>query len=88
MAFFISNLLSESIFDFGKWSNGKSAYTRICGFFVWPLPKVENLFRKANLKWKTPYFYSTFFVEEFLSIFLKNPKIDFPLYFQKVIRPG
>ena len=28
MVFLISNQLSESFFDFGKWSNGKSANTR------------------------------------------------------------
>ena len=46
MDIFISNLLSESIFDFGKWSNGKYTNTRICVFSVWPLPKVKNWFRK------------------------------------------
>ena len=39
MAFLISNLVFESIFYFGKWSNGKSANTLICGFsiliFLW-----------------------------------------------------
>ena len=34
MAFLISNLLSESSLDFRKWSNGKSANTRICRFSV------------------------------------------------------
>ena len=41
MDILISNLLSESNLDFGKWSNGKYANTRICVFSVWPLPEVD-----------------------------------------------
>ena len=46
MDILISNLLSESILDYGKWSNGKYTYTRICVFSVWPLPVVQNWFWK------------------------------------------
>ena len=46
MAILISNLLSESILDFGKWPNGKYMYTRICLFSVWPLSEVQNWFGK------------------------------------------
>ena len=43
MDILISNLLSESIFDFGKWSNWKYANTCICVFSVWLVPKVKNI---------------------------------------------
>ena len=46
MDILISNLLLESIFDFGKWSNWKDANTCICVLSVWPLPKVQNWFWK------------------------------------------
>ena len=48
-----SNLLSESILDFGKWSNWKYTNKRICVFSLGPLPKVQNWFRKQiwNLFW-------------------------------------
>jgi hypothetical protein len=35
MDILFSNLLSESILDFGKWWNGKFTNTRICVFSVW-----------------------------------------------------
>ena len=38
MNFLITNLLSESIFDFRKWSNGKYPNMLICIFSIWPLP--------------------------------------------------
>ena len=34
MDILISNLLSKSILDFGKWSNGKYTNMRICAFSV------------------------------------------------------
>ena len=46
MDIFISNLLLELIFDFGKWSNWKYTNMRICIFSVWPLPEVKNWFWK------------------------------------------
>ena len=42
----ISNLVLESILDFGKRSNWKYTYTRTRVFYVWPLPKVQNWYRK------------------------------------------
>ena len=41
MDLLISNLLSESIFDFGKWSNGKSANTSVCGSKIDPESRIE-----------------------------------------------
>ena len=46
MDILIWNLLSESIFDFKKWSNWKYAKRHIWVFSVWPLPKVKNWSRK------------------------------------------
>ena len=42
MDILISNLLSELIFDFGKWSNCKYANTLIRIFSVRPLPEVKK----------------------------------------------
>jgi hypothetical protein len=42
MDILILNLLSKLIFDFGKWSNGKYANTRIRVFLVRRLPEVKN----------------------------------------------
>ena len=42
-------------------------------------------FLKADLKRECPYFYSNFFFEEFRSVLKKSQKMDFPLYFQKVM---
>ena len=47
MDILISNLLSESILDFGKWSNLKYMYTCIRVFSVWPLPEVQNFCSKS-----------------------------------------
>ena len=68
MGILFSNLLSESIFDFGKWSNLKYANTHICVFSVRPLPEVENWFRKQIWKENTNIF------KEFRSIFKKVKK--------------
>ena len=73
------NLLSKSIIDFGKWSNGKYTNTRsytntrICVFSVWPLPKVDNWFRKQIWKKNAHISIQIFFFEEFQSI-LKGKK--------------
>ena len=70
MDILIPNLLSESIFDLGRWSNGKYTNTRICLFSVWPLPKVENWFWKQI--WNENVHISILiFFEEFWSIFRK-----------------
>ena len=84
MDILFSNLLLESIFDFRKWSNWKYANTRICVFSVWPLPEVKNWFRKQI--WNENIYISipNFFWSVSLSI-LKSQKMDFPLYFQKVV---
>ena len=46
MDILIWNLLSESIFDFGKWSHWKYANACICVFSVWTPLEVENWFWK------------------------------------------
>ena len=75
-------LLSESIFDFGKWSHWKYANTRFCVFLVSPLPKVKNWFWKhisnenvhiSDLKKKLERF----------GQYLKKLKIRFPIVFPK-----
>ena len=71
MYILISNLLSVSIFDFGKWSNWKYAYLRI---FSLTTSQSQNLIPKADLKWECTYFYSRFFFEEFWSVFQKVKK--------------
>ena len=43
MDILISNLLSESIFHFGKWSNGKYTNTHICVFSVSQGDLAKNL---------------------------------------------
>ena len=55
MGILFSNLLSESIFNFGKWSNWKYANMRICVFSVWPLPEVKNWFWKQIWKEKAKH---------------------------------
>ena len=81
----ISNLLSKSILDFGKWSNGKYANTCICVFSVWPLPEVQNWFRKQIWNENVNISILNFFPEEFRPIFKKSQKMDCPLYFKNVI---
>ena len=56
MGILFSNLLSESIFDFGKWSNLKYANMCICVLSIWPFPEVK-LIPKADLKREYQYFY-------------------------------
>ena len=84
MDILISNLLSESILDFGKWSNRKTRI-RIFAYFPFghfPKSKIDS---KADLKWKCLYFYFKFFFEEFRPILKKSQKMDFPLYFKILI---
>ena len=83
MDILIWNMLSESIFDSGKWSNWKYANTRICIFSVWPLPEVENGFRKQISNENVHITILNFFLSVLVSI-KKNKKMDFSLYFQKV----
>ena len=73
MAFLISNLLSESIFDFGKWSNGKS---------VWPLSEVENWFWKKIWNEKRHISILIFFWRVSVNI-KKKSKNGFPIVFSK-----
>ena len=84
MDILILNLLSESIFDFGKWSNWKYGNKRICVFSVWPLPKFENWFWKQIWD-KNVHISIQIFFGAFRSVFKKSQKMDFPLYFQKVM---
>ena len=79
----ISNLLSKSILDFGKWSNGKYANMRICVFSVWPLPGVKNLFRKPI--WNENFNISIqFFLKSFGQYLIKS-KNGFCIVFKIVI---
>ena len=80
MHILISNLLLESIFDFGKWSNWKYANMRIWVFSVWPLSKVKKWYRKQN--WNKKVHISILKKLSALVIILKSQKIDFPLYLQ------
>ena len=73
-----------SIFDFGKWSNWKYANTRICVFSVWPLPEVKNWFRRQIWNENVHISILIFFRSVSVNI-LKSKKMDFPLFFQKVI---
>ena len=60
----ISNLLSESILDFGEWSNWKYAnYGIWCNWRNVSMTTSQNpkMIPKADLKWACPYFYSKFF---------------------------
>ena len=85
MDILISNLLSESILDFGKWSNWKHMYTRKRVFPVWPLPEVQNWFWKQIWNENVHISILNFFFKEFWPIFKKFKKNDFPLYFKNVI---
>ena len=80
MDILISYLRSETILDFGKWSNWKYTNLRICVFSVWLLPEVENLFRKQILN-KNAHIFIQFFFSVSVSV-LKSQNIDSPLYFQ------
>ena len=80
------NLLSESIFDFWKWSNWKYAITGICVFSVWPLQDVKKLFQKQI--WKENAYISIQKILKSFGQYSKSQKMDFPLYFQKVISPA
>ena len=73
MDILITNLLSESIFDFGK-SNWKYANTRICVFSVWPLPDVENWFRKQIWNENIHISIVNFFLKSFGQYFKKSKK--------------
>ena len=86
MDILISNLLSESILDFGKWLNRKYTNTRFCVFSVWSLPEVQNWFQKQIWK-KLKNGYSIVFSKSDLSgigyifwqfFFLKKPNT--PIY--------
>ena len=84
MDILFSNLLLESIFDFGKWSNWKYANTHICVFSVRPLPEVKNLLRK--LIWNENVHVTILKKNrERFGQYLKKSKMDISLYFQKVI---
>ena len=69
MDILIPNLLYKSIFDFGKWSNGKYMYTRIRVFSVWPPPEVENWLLKQIWNEKGHISILNFFCGVFRSVF-------------------
>ena len=80
MDILISNLLLESILDFGKWSNKKYANMCICVFSVWPLPKVQNRFWKQI--WNDNVHISILkFVLKSFNQHLKKIKNEFPIVF-------
>ena len=72
MAILISNLLLESFFDLRKWSNEKYANTRICVFSIWPLPEVENWFRKPIWNENVHISILIFFLKSFSQYFKKS----------------
>ena len=80
MDILISNLLSELILDFGKWSNGKYANTRICVISVWPLPKVQNWFPKQIWNENVHISVLNFLFKSF-SEYLKKEKNVYPIVF-------
>ena len=82
MDILISNLLSETILDFRKWSNGKHMYTHTCVFSVWPLPKVENWFRKQIWKDNTHNSIQKKNLKSFGHYLIKS-KNRFPIVFSK-----
>ena len=85
MDILISNLLSKSIFDFGKWSNWKYANTRICVFSVWPLPKVKHWFWKQIWNENVHISILNFFSGAFRSVFKKVKKMISNCIFKKVM---
>ena len=64
----------------------KYKYLRI---FSLTTSRIRKLILKVDLKRKSPYFYSKFFLKSFGQYLKKkNQKMDFLLYFQKVIWPA
>ena len=82
MGILFSNLLLESIFDFGKWSNWKYANVCIWVFSVSPLPKVKNSFWKQIWKENANISILNFFLKSF-GQYLKKSKNGFPIVFSK-----
>ena len=72
MDILISNLLSESILDFGKWPNWKYTNTHICVFSVWPLPEVKNWFWKQIWNEKVHISILNFFLKSFGQYFNRS----------------
>ena len=84
MYILISNLLSESILTFGS---GQTENMQILVFAYFQF----NHFPKSKIDSESRFEMRTsilFFVMIFEQYFLKVKKIDFSLYFQKVIEPG
>ena len=75
MGILFSNLLSESILDFGKWSNGKYTNMRIYVFSVLPLPEVK-IDSESRFEKRMPIF--LFFFEEFQSKFKQKKSKKIP----------
>ena len=78
-------MFSESILDLGKCPNRKMHESESAGFLDRALPEVQNRFRK-HFSHKVLYNSCSKFI--FWSVLVniyKSKKMDFPLYFQKVI---
>ena len=84
MGFLFSNLLLESIFYFGEWSNRKYTNTRDCIFSVWPLSIVKNWFQKQIWKQNAHISILIFFVKSF-GQYLRKSKNGFPIAFSKTV---
>ena len=83
MGTLFSNLLSESIFDFRKWSNLKYANMHICVFSVLPLLEVKNWFWKQIWKEYTNISILNLFLKSFGQYLKKKVKNGFPIVFSK-----
>ena len=79
----ISNLLSISIMDIGKWSNWKYTQIHIRVFSVWPLPQVHNWFQKHF--WNKKVLIS---IVKKSVLTKKKIKIGFPIVFLNLARKG
>ena len=74
MAFLISNLLSESIVNFGKWSNRKSANKLICGFIFCQ----KKILKKAKHPSICPSFGGNMPEDQFWPVLLRLPPYQGP----------
>ena len=80
-------MLSDSIFDPGKYPNQKVYKSESAGFLVWVFLEVQNWFWKQFLI----KFYIITILNFLLSVSSKKnciKKMEFPLYFQNVIWPA
>ena len=76
--------------QFSTSGSGQPENTQICVFAYFqfdPFPE-SKIDSESRFEKRMPIFLFWFFFKEFRSIFLKNQKIDFPLYIKKVIWPA